>query len=140
MITYFDSSSLVKFVITEIGSKQNLDIWNLSSEKVTSQLARTEMHSTLMRRVREGSVSASAVRGRLDEMDKLFTDVVLVDVTSEVIDASCELVKEFPLKSADAIHLATALMVRADLFSSSDKKLCTAASESGIAVTDPTEG
>jgi predicted nucleic acid-binding protein len=140
MITYFDSSSLVKFVITEIGSKQNLNIWNLSSEKVTSQLARTEMHSTLMRRVREGSVSASAVRGRLDEMDKLFTDVVLVDVTSEVIDASCELVKEFPLKSADAIHLATALMVRADLFSSSDKKLCTAASESGIAVTDPTEG
>jgi predicted nucleic acid-binding protein len=140
MITYFDSSSLVKFVITEIGSKQNLNIWNLSSEKVTSQLARTEMHSTLMRRVREGSVSASAVRGRLDELDKLFTDVVLVDVTSEVIDASCELVKTLPLKSADAIHLATALMVRADLFSSSDKKLCTAASESGIAVTDPTEG
>jgi predicted nucleic acid-binding protein len=57
-----------------------------------------------------------------------------------VIDASCELVKEFPLKSADAIHLATALMVRADLFSSSDKKLCAAASESGIAVTDPTKG
>jgi hypothetical protein len=73
-------------------------------------------------------------------MDKLFTDVVLVDVTSEVIDASCELVKEFPLKSADAIHLATALMVRADLFSSSDKKLCAAASKSGIAVTDPTDG
>jgi len=89
--------------------------------------------------VREGSVSASAVRGRLDEMDKLFTDVVLVDITSDVIDASCELVKELPLKSADAIHLATALMVRADLFSSSDKKLCAAASESGIAVTDPTE-
>ena len=140
MITYFDSSSLVKFVITEIGSEENLNIWNLSSEKVTSQLARTEMHSTLMRRVREGSMPASAVRGRLDEMDKLFTDVVLVDITSDVIGASCELVKELPLKSADAIHLATALMVRADLFSSSDKKLCAAASESGIAVTDPTEG
>jgi predicted nucleic acid-binding protein len=93
-----------------------------------------------MRKVREGSVSVSAVRGRLDEMDKLFADVILVDITSEVIDASCELVKTLPLKSADAIHLATALMVRADLFSSSDKKLCTAASESGIAVTDPTEG
>ena len=140
MITYFDSSSLVKFVITEIGSEENLNIWNLSSEKVTSQLARTEMYSTLMRRVREGSMPASAVRGRLDAMDKLFSDVVLVDITSEVIDASCELVKELPLKSADAIHLATALMVRADLFSSSDKKLCAAASESGIAVTDPTEG
>jgi predicted nucleic acid-binding protein len=98
------------------------------------------MHSALMRKVREGSVSVSAVRGRLDEMDNLFADVILVDITSEVIDASCELVKTLPLKSADAIHLATALMVRADLFSSSDKKLCTAASESGIAVTDPTEG
>ena len=140
MITYFDSSSLVKFVITEIGSKENLNIWNLSSEKVTSQLARTEMHSTLMRRVREGSMPASAVRGRLDAMHKLFADVVLVDITSDVIDASCELVKELPLKSADAIHLATARMVRADLFSSSDKKLCAAASESGIVVTDPTEG
>ena len=140
MITYFDSSSLVKFVITEVGSEENLNIWNLSSEKVTSQLARTEMYSTLMRRVREGSISASAMRARLDAMDKLFADVVLVDITSEVIDASCELVKELPLKSADAIHLGTALMVRADLFSSSDKRLCAAASESGIAVTDPTEG
>jgi len=140
MITYFDSSSLVKFVITEIGSKQNLSIWNLSSEKVTSQLARTEMHSTLMRRVREGSVLASAVPAHLGALDRLFADVILIDITSDVIDASCELVKEFPLKSADAIHLATALMVRADLFSSSDKKLCAAASESGIAVTDPTEG
>ena len=140
MITYFDSSSLVKFVITEIGSKQNLNIWNLSSEKVTSQLARTEMHSTLMRRVREGSVPASAVPAHLGALDRLFADVILIDITSDVIDASCELVKEFPLKSADAIHLATALMVRADLFSSSDKKLCAAASESGIAVTDPTEG
>jgi len=140
MITYFDTSSLLKFVIKEIGSEENLNIWNLSDEKVCSQLTRTEMHSALMRKVREGSVSASAMRARLNAMDKLFADVVLVDITSEVIDASCELVKELPLKSADAIHLATALMVRADLFSSSDKKLCAAASESGIAVTDPTEG
>ena len=140
MITYFDTSSLLKFIIKEIGSEENLNIWNLSDEKVCSQLTRTEMHSALMRKVREGSISASAMRTRLDAMDKLFADVVLVGITSEVIDASCELVKELPLKSADAIHLATALMVRADLFSSSDKKLCAAASESGIAVTDPTEG
>jgi predicted nucleic acid-binding protein len=140
MITYFDTSSLLKFIIKEIGSEENLNIWNFSDEKVCSQLTRTEMHSALMRKVREGSISASAMRARLNAMNKLFADVVLVDITSEVIDASCELVKELPLKSADAIHLATALMVRADLFSSSDKKLCAAASESGIAVTDPTEG
>ena len=140
MITYFDTSSLLKFIIKEIGSEENLNIWNLSDEKVCSQLTRTEMHSALMRKVREGSISASAMRARLNAMDKLFADVVLVDITSEVIDASCELVKELPLKSADAIHLATAIMVRADLFSSSDKRLCAAASESGIAVTDPTEG
>jgi predicted nucleic acid-binding protein len=140
MITYFDTSSLLKFIIKEIGSEENLNIWNFSDEKVCSQLTRTEMHSALMRKVREGSISASAMRARLNAMDKLFADVILIDITSDVIDASCELVKEFPLKSADAIHLATALMVRADLFSSSDKKLCAAASESGIAVTDPTEG
>ena len=140
MITYFDTSSLLKFIIKEIGSEENLNIWNLSDEKVCSQLTRTEMHSALMRKVREGSISASAMRARLNAMNKIFADVVLVDITSEVIDASCELVKELPLKSADAIHLATALMVRADLFSSSDKKLCAAASESGIAVTDPTKG
>ena len=140
MITYFDTSSLLKFIIKEIGSEENLNIWNFSDEKVCSQLTRTEMHSALMRKVREGSISASAMRARLNAMDKLFADVVLVDISSEVIDASCEVVQASSLKSADAIHLATALMVRADLFSSSDKKLCAAASESGIAVTDPTEG
>jgi len=140
MITYFDSSSLLKFVIREIGSEETRYIWSLSNEKVCSHLTRTEMHSALMRKVREGSVLASAVPAHLGALDSLFADVILIDITSDVIDASCELVKEFPLKSADAIHLATALMVRADLFSSSDKKLCAAASESGIAVTDPTEG
>jgi predicted nucleic acid-binding protein len=116
MITYFDTSSLLKFIIREIGSEETRNIWNLSNEKVCSHLTRAEMHSALMRKVREGSVPAG-----------------------DVINASCELIKTLPLKSADAIHLATALMVRADLFSSSDKKLCAAASESGIAVTDPTE-
>ena len=140
MITYFDSSSLLKFIIREIGSEGTRNIWSLSNEKVCSHLTRTEMHSALMRKVREGSVPASAVPAHLGALDKLFADVILIDITSDVIDASCELVKVFPLKSADAIHLATALMVRADLFTSSDKKLCAAASESGIAVTDPTEG
>ncbi len=140
MITYFDSSSLLKFIIREIGSEETRNIWNLSAEKVCSQLTRTEMHSALMRKVREGNVLAGAVPAHLGALDRLFADVILIDITSDVIDASCELVKTLPLKSADAIHLATALMVRADLFSSSDKKLCNAASESGIAVTDPTEG
>ena len=140
MITYFDSSSLLKFIVREIGSEETRYIWSLSNEKVCSHLTRTEMHSALMRKVREGSVPASAVPAHLGALDKLFADVILIDITSDVIDASCELVKVFPLKSADAIHLATALMVRADLFTSSDKKLCAAASESGIAVTDPTEG
>ena len=140
MITYFDTSSLLKFIIREIGSEETRNIWSLSNEKVCSHLTRTEMHSALMRKVREGNVLASAVPAHLSALDRLFADVILIDITSDVIDASCELVKEFPLKSADAIHLATALMVRADLFSSSDKKLCAAASESGIAVTDPTDG
>jgi len=140
MITYFDTSSLLKFIIREIGSEETRNIWSLSNEKVCSHLTRTEMHSALMRKVREGNVLASAVPAHLGALHRLFADVILIDITSDVIDASCELVKEFPLKSADAIHLATALMVRADLFSSSDKKLCAAASESGIAVTDPTEG
>ena len=140
MITYFDTSSLLKFIIREIGSEETRNIWSLSNEKVCSHLTRTEMHSALMRKVREGNVLVSAVPAHLGALDRLFADVILIDITSDVIDASCELVKEFPLKSADAIHLATALMVRADLFSSSDKRLCAAASESGIAVTDPTEG
>jgi len=140
MITYFDSSSLLKFIIREIGSEETRNIWNLSNEKVCSHLTRTEMHSALMRKVREGSVLASAVPAHLGALDRLFADVILIDITSDVIDASCELIKTLPLIGADAIHLATALMVRADLFSSSDKKLCAAASESGIAVTDPTEG
>lgn len=140
MITYFDTSSLLKFIIREIGSEETRNIWSLSNEKVCSHLTRTEMHSALMRKVREGNVLASAVPAHLGALDRLFADVILIDITSDVIDASCELVKEFPLKSADAIHLATALMVHADLFSSSDKKLCAAASESGIAVTDPTDG
>ena len=45
MITYFDTSSLLKFIIREIGSEETRNIWNLSNEKVCSHLTRTEMHS-----------------------------------------------------------------------------------------------
>jgi predicted nucleic acid-binding protein len=50
-------------------------------------------------------------------------NLVMLDVSSDVIDLGTELRARYNFRSPDAIHMATAILIGADVFLTSDKAL-----------------
>ena len=105
-LVYLDASALVKLVVAEPESAalaQHLRAW---PQRVSSALSLTE----LPRALRRAGFGAAARRRARDVLAR----VSLVDVDRRILTAAAAL-EPTVLRSLDAIHLATALTVRADL-------------------------
>jgi predicted nucleic acid-binding protein len=91
---------------------------------VASWLLHTELHCAAGRRADLAASSLSAVLGMID----------LIDITrGDLISAGTQM----PLRSNDAIHLATALRVGADDMITYDLELADAAERAGLRVVSP---
>lgn len=132
MKAYFDSSALVKLVQVEPESaalRRALRRWS-GELRCTSALARVEV----VRAVAGGGPAARAharrVLGRLH----------VLDVTRDVLDEAADLSPGGLLRSLDAIHLATARQLGADLRAvvTYDQRMAVAATALGIVVAAPT--
>jgi predicted nucleic acid-binding protein len=158
-VLYLDSSALFKRYQNEPGTealnaKLRQEAKGLRSV-FTSVLTYAEIHAAFARRAREKLLSAeeaAAVQGEFD------TDWVLsispIDLATGVLVSVRDLVRSFPLRGADAIHLASALWLRdmsrlgmkvdqyagPVVFVSSDKQLAKAAAKSHLEVFNPETG
>jgi predicted nucleic acid-binding protein len=128
-VIYFDTSALVKLVCAE-AETDALRKWideRRTTNLATSSLARVE----LVRAVRhEGDAAIRLASVILVELDN-------VTMTFDLLDAAGAL--PFPLKTLDAIHLASAMRFRGDLeaFVTYDKQLAAAAHDAGLPVVAP---
>ena len=127
---YFDTSALVKLVFEEAESVA-LGEWltvRADVPKVSSDLSIIELLRTC-RRVDEGSVENAQLL--LAGIDLLPMDRVIVEKAASLVPTE--------LRSLDAIHLASALSVKAYLTAlvAYDSRLCAAAAEAGIEVSSP---
>jgi predicted nucleic acid-binding protein len=131
---YVDSSVLLRIVL---GEPDRLRIWPTITNAVSSELIRLECLRTIDRaRIRLGLEDARIAKYRADvlEMVDAFT---LVALDSVVLERASE---PFPtaLGSLDAIHLASALLVRDNLgdlaFATHDDELGMAAQATGFQV------
>ena len=126
---YFDTSALAKLVLSEPETPA-LTAWlDARSEalRVSSSLARVE----LVRAVRaEGDAAIRQATLILVEIDEM-------PMTADLLDAAGALA--LPLRSLDAIHLASALRIRTHLeaFVAYDKRLVTAADDMGLPTASP---
>ncbi|MBB5805305.1 putative nucleic acid-binding protein [Saccharothrix ecbatanensis] len=126
---YFDTSALAKLVLSEPETAA-LTAWlDARSEalRVSSSLARVE----LVRAVRaEGDAAIRQATLILVELDEM-------PMTTDLLDAAGALA--LPLRSLDAIHLASALRIRThlDAFVAYDKRLLTAADDMGLPTASP---
>ncbi len=152
---YLDSSALFKRYQNEPGTQALNARLREESKGIrsvfTSVLTYAEIHAVFARRAREKLLSA-------EEAIKFDADWVLsispIELTTGVLAFVRNLVKGFPLRGADAIHLASALWLRdmarlgmkADqyagplVFVSSDKQLAKAAAKSHLEVFNPETG
>jgi len=130
-VIYFDTSALVKLVFEETESAALVE-WLSAREdvpKVSSDLSTVELLRTC-RRVDDGSVEGANL---------LLRGIDLLPVDRAVIEKAASLAPT-ELRSLDAIHLASALSVKASLTAlvAYDDRLCSAASQAGIDVVSPT--
>ena len=130
---YLDSSALLKLVFIEDESEAYRS-WHLSrssSTCISSALIAVEVNRSCRR----------ADLGALPFARQLLAEVDVVPIDESVLGLAGELADP-QLRSLDAIHLASALCVRAtiDSFVTYDRRLAEAASSAGFAVLTPGAG
>ena len=138
MWAYFDTSALVKRYVDEVGRRQVLQLLR-RHECVASAVLPVELRSALRRRVAEGTFEAARVPEILKRVSADRAYWTLVEVGAEVLDAAETLVAVHPLRTLDAIHVASAQVFAAGasvtdlMFVSADKRQTDAAAVIGLA-------
>lgn len=140
MVTcFFDSSAIVAAYSGQANSERARELLG-SSAVVVSRLAEVETISALARLARERSTPDV----RRDAVISAFlTDLEtwnIVEVVEEVTSAARGILVRHPLRAADAVHLASALMAQSrladglDAFVAFDRQLLDAARREGLTV------
>ena len=137
---YFDTSALIKRYVDEAWRRAVLQLLR-RHDCVTSALLPVELRSALRRRVFEATLD----EGHVPEILKRFaTDRAfwaLVEVTSDVLARAETLVATHPLRTLDAIHVASAQLFAARIteseliFVSADARQTAAAAAAGMTIT-----
>lgn len=125
-VAYLDTSAAIKLVVEEAESAALVTtLTDTSLRLAASWLLHTEMHCAAGRNPAVIS---------LDAITAVLETITLVDVTrGDLLAAGTH----GPLRSNDAIHLATALRIGADEIVTYDAELARAAASAGIRVVAP---
>jgi len=143
LILFVDTSVLVKLYIAEPGSERMRESATQEVRIAASVLAFAEVHATFARRRREALLLASELEELLLRFAEDWEGLLQVPVGAEVLAFVPELCKRHPLRGADAVHLASALLLRQELevfFACSDSSLLAAAAAEGLATFNPVDG
>ncbi|MBL8156050.1 MAG: type II toxin-antitoxin system VapC family toxin [Anaerolineae bacterium] len=142
---YLDTSALAKRYLVETGSAWVREITESASGNtiVVCDLTTVEFSSLLARRQREGEITpinATILQTRfLADMER---EYLSLSIEAKIIERACRLVAEYPLRTLDAIQLASALEVAQFLddsicFVAADVRLLNAAQSSGMLIENP---
>jgi len=129
-LVYLDSSALVKLVVREAASDA-LRVWVAAHPAaVTSALAVTEVRRAISR--------LSPRRGLSDRARLVLDGVALLAVDQDVLERAARLAPK-ELRTLDAIHIASALSLGADLlaFVTYDDRQRDAARKAGLPLVGP---
>jgi predicted nucleic acid-binding protein len=137
MITYVDTSTLLKLVIDEDGSDRAGTIWTSADTVVSVALIIVEARAALAGARRGGRLTAKQHAEAKAELGVLLADLHIVEPTEQLIAAAADSAEAEGLRGYDAVHLAAAVLVEATLLTSADAELCAAAQRRGLHVANP---
>lgn len=136
MTSYFlESSAFAKLFVLERGSEALIRALERvdDPQKIVSALASLEVRSAIRRREREGDLVPADALQALHNLEAENLRIVEQPLSQAVIDVGRAVLDAHPLRAADALHLATCIVVRDTLrisdicFVSSDDALLKAA-------------
>ena len=140
MILFLDTSALVKLYVLESGSRA-LHERIKHSLLAVSPLTYGEMHATFARRMRDGLLTPDEHMRLCEEFEANWTSLLQIPFSTRVLALVPGLCQRHPLRGADAMQLACALMLRQEdvqaVFTCSDRQLLTAARAEEVETFDP---
>jgi uncharacterized protein len=129
-LLYLDSSALVKLVLPEAESGALLESLSAWPARITSELARVEVVRAARR-----ATAHPAIEQRAEEV---LAGLFLLKIDNEILRGAARL-EPRTLRSLDAVHLASALSLGADLgaIATYDASMATAAAAYRLEVLAP---
>ena len=140
MNVFLDSSALAKRYIQEHGSDRLEDILSSASSLGVSVICVSEVVPALCRRRRERKLSRQEYLKAKQALFDDIEDASVLNVTEQIVARAVELLERWPLRSSDALHVASAAEWSAELFVSADERQCAAARAYGLQVEESPVG
>lgn len=113
MILYLDTSALVKLYAEEPGREEVENAVREARVVAVSEIGYVEACSALARKEREGSFSTDEHNETVAQLQQDYREVYLSrPITGDLIARAGELARKHALRAYDAVHLATALVLR----------------------------
>jgi len=137
MILYLDTSALVKRYFREPYSDEILSRWKSANQIVTSSVAYAETMASMYRKKREADLPETMIRKIVDSFHWDWESFIRVEVNDELNGLIDRVAEGYPLRGFDAIHLASALVIKerlpeAFVFACFDDRLVRAAQAEGL--------
>lgn len=128
MILYLDTSSLVKLYFAEQGTEEVKELVAKAEAVVTSVVAWIEARSAFAKKRRERDLGDLEYKRAVRALRLDWPGYLRIHLSEKVSEQAGSLVERYPLRTLDAIHLASYLMVESQLrkkvtFSSFDDRL-----------------
>ncbi len=140
MKLYLDASALVKVFVVEEGREVVVAALAQAGVVATSRLGYVEARAALARGAEDGRLTAADAARAARDLDQRWADLVIVELDAALAREAGELAGVYRLRAADAVHLASALLVAgadpgAMTFACFDRRLRQAARVVGLSVT-----
>jgi uncharacterized protein len=134
MLVFFDSSAFVKRYVREPGTDEVLDWCDRATEIGLAGIALPEIISAFCRLRRESLVSVEQYGLLKSSLLVDIEDAALCDLAPTVMAQTVLALENNTLRAMDAIHIGSAVILKADVFISADKRQCEAAVQVGLRV------
>ncbi len=127
MKAFFDTSALIKRYLDEPGSGKVAGLFEDAIEVYLSPAARVEAYHVFYRLKHSHPSETEHLYYGMREMEQDLRSFSVVMWDGALENKVLEVMEKVPIKSFDAVQLASALMVKPDMFITADKQLAVAA-------------
>lgn len=127
MRVFVDTSALFKKYVAEPGSDAFERTLDKATEIAVSPVTWVEVNAAIERRVRDQTLSRAQADWLRAEVGKDFAYFLQVVWNQNLERKAVELIHRYPLKTLDAVQLASGVLSKAEMFITSDHKLYTEA-------------
>lgn len=134
MLVFFDTSAFVKRYVHETGTDKVLEWCDKATEISLASIALPEIISAFCRLRRETIISTRQYKHLKQSLLADIEDIALCDLAPAVMAQTISSLENNTLRGMDAIHIGCAVVMKADIFISADKKQCEAAIRAGLQV------